>query len=80
MFITENCEIINKNECDILYHIKYQRKCDSCDYIDFKEREFFNVLKNGYTMDIDNWHCPNCGRLCETKINYNIDVHNSLGT
>ena len=80
MFNTDNCVIIDINECDILYQIKYQRKCNSCDYIESKEREFPNVLKNGLTMDIDNWHCPHCGRLCETKINYSIDVHNSLGT
>jgi len=70
LFITENCEIININECDILYHIRYKRKCDECDYTDTSEHQFFNVLKNGSTMDIDNWHCPNCGKLCETKINY----------
>lgn len=70
MFKTENCEIIAENECDILYQITYTRKCDECNYEDSREHYFKSVLKNGYTIDIDNWICPHCGKLCITKINY----------
>ena len=71
LFNTNNCEITEIKECDILFQIKYKRKCDECDYTENSEHQFMSVLKNGYTMDIDNWHCPHCGKLCETKINYN---------
>lgn len=70
MFETENCNIIDEKERDILYHVDYTRKCDSCNYEDTKERHFKNVLKNGLTMDEDAWICPNCGKLCITKITY----------
>lgn len=70
MFDTENCEITNEKECDILFQIDYTRKCDECGYKDFKEHSFKNVLKSGKTMDQDNWVCPKCGKLCMTKINY----------
>lgn len=70
MFKTENCEIIDELDCDILFQVDYTRKCDECGYKDSKERHFKNVLKNGSTLDEDNWHCPDCGRLCETKIIY----------
>lgn len=70
MLKTENCEIIKECECDILYQVSYIRKCDKCGYTEINERYFRNVLKNGFTMDQDNWNCPNCGKLCMTKINY----------
>ena len=79
MFKLDNCELVEVKECDILYQVKYKRKCDGCGHKEFDEKQFMSVLKCGHTMDIDNWHCPNCGRLCETKINYSIDTHNSLG-
>lgn len=64
----ENCEITEINECDILYQVSYVRCCDKCGYKSGKEHKFCSVMKNGYTGDIDNWHCPNCGELHETKI------------
>ena len=70
MFETENCEITNEKECDILFQITYIRKCDNCEYEDNKEYTFRNVIKCGKTMDQDNWICPKCGKLCMTKINY----------
>lgn len=72
MLNNENCEIIKETDCDILIQVVYLRKCDECGYLDTKEHSFKNVLKNGFTMDQDNWHCPKCGKLCMTKINYII--------
>lgn len=66
--LTWNCNIIDINECDILYHVKYTRHCDNCGHNDNKERTFCSVMKNGSTLDIDNWRCPNCGYLNITKI------------
>lgn len=68
MFKTENCDIVNVKECDILYQVDYTRKCDECGYTESKERCFKNVLKSGYTLDIDNWKCPHCNKLCITTI------------
>ena len=68
MFKTENCELVDELECDILFQVKYKRKCDNCGYEDINEHKFCSVLKNGSTLDIDNWSCPHCGKLCETKI------------
>jgi hypothetical protein len=67
-FQKKSCEIINELECDILYQVTYNRKCEHCDYKDNKDRKFLNVLKCGHTMDIDNWRCPNCGQLNMTEI------------
>ena len=77
MFKTENCEIIDELECDILFQVDYTRKCDECGYKDPKERHFKNVLKCGSTMDQDNWHCPDCGRLCLTRITYEKSSSNN---
>lgn len=68
MFKTENCELVDELECDILFQVKYKRKCDNCGYEDSKEHKFCSVLKNGSTLDIDNWTCPQCGKLRETII------------
>lgn len=70
MFETENCEITDELECDILFQVKYIRKCDKCGYKDSKERKFCNVLKSETTLDEDNWKCPHCNELCMTKITY----------
>jgi hypothetical protein len=67
-FQKKSCEIINELECDILYQVTYNRKCEHCNYEDSKDRKFLNVLKSGHTMDIDNWRCPNCGELNMTEI------------
>ena len=37
-------------------------------YEDINEHKFCSVLKNGSTLDIDNWTCPQCGKLRETII------------
>ena len=67
-FHTQSCEIIDSKECDILFQVTYKRKCEHCNHLDEKERKFMNVLKCGYTMDIDNWRCPTCGQLNLTEI------------
>lgn len=65
------CEIIDVNECDTLYKVSYYRVCENCGQKEkgLKERHFYSVLKNGSTMDIDNWHCPHCNHLNITEIN-----------
>ena len=68
MFKIENCDIVKELECDILFQVTYTRKCDNCGYTDLNEHKFCNVLKNGFTLDMDNWICPHCGKVCETKI------------
>lgn len=67
-FHNQSCEIIDELECDILYQVTYNRKCEHCNYKDENERKFMNVLKNGTTLDIDNWKCPICGQLNMTEI------------
>lgn len=69
---TENCELTNINECDTHYQVSYVHHCDNCGYTDTKEHTFCYVMKNGLTGNIDNWHCPKCGYLCETKISYDF--------
>lgn len=58
--ITESCKIVEVKECDILYQVKYRRVCKHCGKEQFNEHRFTSVLKNGHTMDIDNWYCPDC--------------------
>lgn len=71
-FKTKCCEIVDANECDTLYKVKYYRVCEQCGAREtgLKERYFNSVLKNGLTMDIDNWHCPYCDHLNITEIKY----------
>ena len=57
---SESCIITDVLECDCLYQVTYNRKC--------KDRKFVQVLKNGITQDIDNWHCPKCNILNMTQI------------
>lgn len=77
MLKAKNCEIIKELECDVLYQVIYTRKCDECGYEELKEHTFNNVLKNGVTMDQDNWICPKCGKLCMTtiEVDNNPDCH-----
>lgn len=67
-FYKQNCNITEIKEFDILYQVRYNRYCEHCGYLDSKERRFTSVMKNGKTGDIDNWHCPKCNQLNETKI------------
>lgn len=66
--LNESCIITDILECDCLYQVTYNRKCKNCDYQEIKDRKFVQVLKNGCTQDIDNWHCPKCNILNITKI------------
>lgn len=51
----ESCIISDVLDCDGLYQ-------------ELKDRKFVQVLKNGYTQDIDNWRCPKCNSLNITQI------------
>lgn len=66
--LNESCIITDVLECDYLYQVTYNRKCKNCDYQEIKDRKFVQILKNGCTQDIDNWHCPKCNMLNITKI------------
>lgn len=68
MFNIWNANIVNIKECDILYQVTYTHHCDNCGYDDSKEHTFCSVLKNGSTLDMDNWRCPNCNYCNITKI------------
>lgn len=64
----ESCIISDVLDCDGLYQVTYNRKCNNCDYQELKDRKFVQVLKNGYTQDIDNWRCLKCNSLNITQI------------
>lgn len=68
MLKSESCKIIDEKECDVLYQATYHRVCKNCGREDTKDRHFTMIMKNGHTMDIDNWHCPNCGQVNMTSI------------
>lgn len=70
-----SCKVIDVNECDCLYQVKYYRVCYRCGEQEkgLKERTFPAVLKNGESMNIDNWTCPNCGELNISKVWVNKD-------
>ena len=68
MMKTQSCKILEVKECDILYQATYNRVCEHCGYVDTKDRHFVNILKKGKTLDMDNWHCPNCHSLNITNI------------
>lgn len=57
-----------KIEVGKCYLARDGRKCNNCDYQELKDRKFVQVLKNGYTQDIDNWRCPKCNSLNITQI------------